>query len=986
MKASFARHAQKHRHRGTLPMPLSTPSSVARQIETLFDGGSVAGLTDQELIERFNARRDATSEIAFAALVSRHGPMVLDICHQLLGNPHDAEDAFQAVFLVLARKARSIGDSNLLANWLYGVALRTARNARIQRARRRDKEEAAMTRHSRSDPYLLIDHSDSTPEQSVLAREQAEALFNEIDRLPGPFRLPVVLCYFEGLTLEEAAHRLRCPAGTVRSRLSRAYDKLRRGLARRGVVLPAAGIGAALASRTASACVSSALCETTARAAMIFAAGRAAAGAISAAAVALAHDVLRSMLLNKLKLAVLTLFILGAAVAGAGSVAQVPAGQAVKPDLRPIAKTDDANAKPGPGRMFVVGRVLDPVGKPVPDAAIMVHARSTSQWSSGFHPSNRPVPIGDARADRSGRFHLEAPRTSSSRYDTFGVVAIAPGYGVGWAELDPDADQPAADVTLRPEHIIQGRLFDVQGRPAQGVTISVSAVRPPPPKVPSRALAPAFLTQGPAFWWTNAHDYPAWPKPVTSDAQGRFTLRGVGRSQHVSLTVRDQRFALHSFEVETDGAAASQPLRLALEPAKIITGRVTYSDTGKPVPHLPLIVEARGRGVMHFEADGEGRFRMNPPANDHYSVAAWPAADHAPYLSFTRQFDWPKGAVEHSLDLALPRGILVHGRVTEEGSGLPIAGAAVRLMAPLQVDNGSRSQSTSLNTAADGSFQFGALPRLGYLLIMAPSDDYVLQTVHDRMLASGQPGAIRAYSHAGISLDLKPGDSSKEVHVTLRRGVTVKGRVVGPDRQPVVDAWMLSRIHNKPSSFPSREWRGDDHGIARHGRFELHGLDRDVEVPVSFFEPKSKLGATAGLSGRMAGGEPVVVKLEPCGTATARLVGPGGKPLAGFQSSALISMVVTPGALSRVEALKDGTMLADEGFLTDVDPINYPKAPAADAQGRIVFPALIPGASYRLSDGRRIPSNGPQLHEVFTLKPGETRDLGDILIEKPAAQ
>jgi RNA polymerase sigma factor (sigma-70 family) len=985
-------------------MPLSTPSSVARQIETLFDGSSVSGLTDRQLIERFNARRDDVSEIAFAALVSRHGPMVLDICLQLLGNPHDADDAFQAVFLVLARKARSIGDPDLLANWLYGVALRTARNARMQRDRRCKKEEAAMTRHSRSDSSLLIDPSVSTPEQSILAREQAEALYNEIDRLPGPFRLPVVLCYFEGLTLEEAAQRLRCPAGTVRSRLARAYDKLRRGLTRRGVALTTSAVASVLASRSASACVSAALCETTARAAMNFAAGRAAAGAISASAVALARDVLRSMLLNKLKLAVLTLFILGAAGAGAGSVAQVPAGQADfgepsrigkpeskdrqagKPDPRAGAKAADADAKPGPGRMFVVGRVLDPVGKPVPDAAIMVHARSTSQWSSGFHPSNRPVPIGDARADRSGRFHLEAPRTSSSRYDTFGVVAIAPGYGVGWAELDPDADQPAADVTLRPEHIIQGRLFDVQGRPVQGVTISVSAVRPPPPKVPSRALALAFLTQGPAFWWTNAHDYPAWPKPVTSDAQGRFTLRGVGRSQHVSLTVRDQRFALHSFEVETDGAAASQPLRLALEPAKIITGRVTYSDTGKPVPHLPLIVEARGRGVMHFEADGEGRFRMNPPANDHYSVAAWPAADHAPYLSFTRQFDWPKGAVEHSLDLALPRGILVHGRVTEEGSGLPIAGAAVRLMAPLQVDNGSRSQSTSLNTAADGSFQFGALPRPGYLLIMAPSDDYVLQTVHDRVLASGQPGAIRAYSHAGISLDLKPGDSSKEVHVTLRRGVTVKGRVVGPDRQPAVDAWMLSRIHNKPSSFPSREWRGDDHGIARHGRFELHGLDRDVEVPVSFFEPKSKLGATAGLSGRMAGGEPVVVKLEPCGTATARLVGPGAKPLAGFQSSALISMVVTPGALSRVEALKDGTMLADEGFLTDVDPINYPKAPAADAQGRIVFPALIPGASYRLSDGRRIPSNGPQLHEVFTLKPGETRDLGDILIEKPAAQ
>ena len=119
---------------------MSNPS-VVRQIASLFDGGSVAGLTDRQLIERFTARRDAAGEAAFAALVSRHGPMVLEVCWQLLGDRHDAEDAFQAVFLVLARKARSIRDPELLGNWLYGVALRTARKARGQNTRRRRKEE-----------------------------------------------------------------------------------------------------------------------------------------------------------------------------------------------------------------------------------------------------------------------------------------------------------------------------------------------------------------------------------------------------------------------------------------------------------------------------------------------------------------------------------------------------------------------------------------------------------------------------------------------------------------------------------------------------------------------------------------------------------------------------------------------------------------------------------------------------------------------------
>ncbi len=243
--------------------------SVVRQIESLFDGHSVAGLSDRQLIERFTHRRDAAAEAAFAALVARHGPMVLDVCRQILGDRHHAEDAFQAVFLVLARRARSVRDPDLLSNWLYGVALRTARKAKVRRARRRKNERADAERGSSPG-------SDLPADRSAMAREQAEALHQEIDRLPAAFRLPVVLCYFEGLALDEAAHRLRCPAGTLRSRLARARDKLRRGLTRRGVVLPAAALAAVLDSRPATASVSSPLCDITTRAAIDFAAGQAA--------------------------------------------------------------------------------------------------------------------------------------------------------------------------------------------------------------------------------------------------------------------------------------------------------------------------------------------------------------------------------------------------------------------------------------------------------------------------------------------------------------------------------------------------------------------------------------------------------------------------------------------------------------------------------------------------------------------------------------
>ena len=132
-------------------------TSVARQIESLYGGGSVAGLTDRQLVDRFVSRRDAAGEDAFAALVARHGPMVLGVCRQLLVDRQHAEDAFQAVFLVLARRARSVRDPDLLGNWLYGIALRTARKARARLARqRRSEEDRAVTRaepsYSRSRP------------------------------------------------------------------------------------------------------------------------------------------------------------------------------------------------------------------------------------------------------------------------------------------------------------------------------------------------------------------------------------------------------------------------------------------------------------------------------------------------------------------------------------------------------------------------------------------------------------------------------------------------------------------------------------------------------------------------------------------------------------------------------------------------------------------------------------------------------------------
>ena len=969
---------------------------VVRQIGSLFEGGSVAGLADRQLLERFIAQQDAAGEAAFAALVSRHGPMILDVCRQVLGDPDHAEDAFQAVFLVLTRKARSIRDPDLLGNWLYGVAIRTARCAKLQLDEQRNKEEGDVMTRSGPGSSAVLEPMAPPAEQAAVDREEAEALHDEIDRLPKSFRLPIVLCYFEGLTLDEAARQLRWPAGTLRSRLARAREKLRISLTRRGIALPDAALGAGLTPRIARAAVSSSLCHITTRAAMSFASGQAAAGAGSASAIALAQEVLRSMLVTKLKLVALAFLLVGAAAAGAGFVAQVPARQAGrpglqereagKPDLHEIAaKADDANTKPGRGRMFVVGRVLDPLGKPVPGASVMVYSRSIMPFSTDTLLAERIhlKEIGRAAGDGSGRFHADVPRTSSSRHDAFGAVALAPGYGAGWVELDPDADAPAADITLGREQVIVGRLFDLQGQPARDVKLLVTSIRRALPGAPSPR---GERLEGPAFWWTHPDDLAGWPSPAITGADGRFTVHGAGPGHWVSLSVLDPRFISQIIVVNTGPPATTVPLSFVLQPARALTGRVTYADTGKPVPHAVVRVAGfkQPTGVamppITTVADADGRFRANPGSGANGILTAEPPTGQA-YLTDRQRVAWPKGAVTHSVDLALPRGVMMHGTVTEHGTGRPISAAIVSYAPHRAPDDGMGLRPIRpVETMADGSFVLPVLPHAGYLTVQAPSYDYVLQEHNIGLIQAGRPRGPRMYAHAFVSCDPKPGGDGEDVKVALRPGVTVKGRVVGPDGQPVAEAWMLSRIHLGPT----RIWSGHDHGTARNGRFELHGLDLDSEVPVSFFEPTRKLGATVHFSGKLASGEAIVVKLKPCAAASARLVDPGGKPLARFQHPALISMVVTPGESSLIKARNDGTTLADQGILTNIDPINYSEAPAADTQGRIEFRALIPGATYRIIDGttNRDPT-GPELRKEFTVKSGETLDLGDILIKRP---
>jgi RNA polymerase sigma factor (sigma-70 family) len=276
--------------------------SVLHSLRRLVGARDEGGLSDGQLLEHFLGHND---EEAFTALVQRHGPMVLGVCRRVLGNETDAADAFQATFLVLVRKARSIRKQGSVGSWLYGVALRVARKALGEAARRRASERQVETM-PREDPFAEVIWHDLRP-----------VLDEELGRLAEKYRAPLVLCYLEGKTHEEAAQQLGWTNGTVCGRLARAREVLRHRLARRGLAL-SAGILATVLSRQAAAAVPPALASSAVRAALLTAAGKAAAGVVSARAVLLADGVARSLAAGPWKVAAALLVAAGVLGTGAG--------------------------------------------------------------------------------------------------------------------------------------------------------------------------------------------------------------------------------------------------------------------------------------------------------------------------------------------------------------------------------------------------------------------------------------------------------------------------------------------------------------------------------------------------------------------------------------------------------------------------------------------------------------------------------------------
>jgi RNA polymerase sigma factor (sigma-70 family) len=302
-------------------MATSQTSEVIQHLRRMVHLRDGAALTDEQLLADYRSRRD---EAALAALVRRHASMVWGVCRRVLSDHHDAEDAFQATFLVLVRRAASITSPELLANWLYGVAHRTALKARATTARRRAREKQVM------------DMPEPATTERELWADLQPLLDQELSRLPDKYRAAIVFCDLEGMTRKEAARRLGVPDGTLAARLARGRALLAKRLARQGVGVSGGLLAAVVVQNAALATVPAAVLDSTIKAAHLFAAGSAA-GTISAKVSALAGGVLRSMLLTKATAATAVLLVVG--ILGTGSGWLRHQARAGKPPDKAVAST-----------------------------------------------------------------------------------------------------------------------------------------------------------------------------------------------------------------------------------------------------------------------------------------------------------------------------------------------------------------------------------------------------------------------------------------------------------------------------------------------------------------------------------------------------------------------------------------------------------------------------------------------------------------------
>jgi RNA polymerase sigma factor (sigma-70 family) len=974
-------------------------------------GGRERQLPDGTLLEQFTRRQE---EAAFAALVERHGPLVLGVCRRVLGNAHDAEDAFQATFLALARRAASVRGRASLGGWLYRVAYRTALRARSRAAARATREQKAGSRPT-ADPLA-----------EVTGRELLTVLDEELQRLPEEYRTPLVLCYLREKTGEEAARELGWPLRTLQRRLEEGRKRLRSRLARRGLTLAAALLGAGVSRGEAG--VPRPLVGATVRAALGRVAGKAA----------------RPLLTR-----CLAVLAAGALVLGAGALAkQTPAGprpEATTPKETP-APPKDAAPEPvpqfrigsGSGKeMNLSGRVLDDAGKPVAGAEVAVVV-----WPHHFHHEGDtpalPEVWAKGKAGPDGRFRFAVPRpVSLDAYKVcasqLAVLAGHKGHGLGWHYLPLDADKGEVEVRLRPEQVQRGRLVDLQGQPAAGVRIEVVRAGKPAPRYDhfgrrtedgsvdgKVGLKAIYNGTGSKLWEEEVFlpEAPAgvtcWPR-ATTDGAGRFTLRGVGRDQTVTIRTRgNAQVASEWFTFAPSADARPAEKTFTGAAPCLIEGKVVDAETGKPVAGARVQVEVAGAALFLAQwprpADWKGRqglagpgfaptsqplltlppecgvtdaaggFRITPFRRQDFSAQGYSVIVSPPtggsYLTVKKSVYFPRGTLRQAMRVKLPRGVLVRGKVVEVGTGKPVAWArldfwskGLKLPSPEPIGLRPEGILYPPPRRADhaGAFEIIVPPGRCHLLVNARGTDYALSRVEAEELGVkdvegitrgfalppwGKPGAKpHYYPDAVLVINQKAGTRAAPV-VKLRRAPVLKGRLLRPDGMPAAGVTLIR------GQEPFAEHASGSLPLAstrKDGTFELPFRNLEAPMCLAFLDTARDQGGIARFTSKQAEAGPVTVRLAACGKATVRFRDAAGKPLAGYHPLLLLSLPEKPFSdLARLDRLaKDSPWWCNYDAVWPglFDP-SFGKVALTDKEGRVTLPHLIPGATYRLACGQ----------------------------------
>jgi RNA polymerase sigma factor (sigma-70 family) len=679
--------------------------AALRRIQRLFSDGSSTGLTDTQLAAGFATRRD---EAAFAALVARHGPMVLAVCRGILRDPHDAEDAFQATLLVLAGKAGSSWAEGQLGGWLHKVAYRIAVRASADAARRRALERRAAE-------VAAVEFT-----REPLDDDLRPALHEEVARLPAKLRLPMVLCYLEGLTHAQAALALRCGEATLRRRLTEARERLRLRLARRGFEPSAVVLGEALA-KGAGAAVPPMCAEATIRAAIRVAAGEAAATVVGTRVAHLTRAGLnlaingRNMTVGVL-LAVGAAVSLAAAITAGGGKSDKPAADRINPPLsekptpsssqraatveKPIALAQPQTPAKTSRSYTTKGIVLAPDGKPAAGATVywlgyprFEQRRIARPKGMKDGPEDRPKTLATGMTGIDGRFALTA-EFDAATVPARMMVVKAPGIGLsGRTTFSETVNEAAGDGTgvtfqLRAPTTIEGRLLTPAGGPAIGVKVLIEDFRDPASEPEVERVSSALFGQ-----FDDDHRLEYWPVAWTSDKDGRFRIEAIVPEKMLAhLHFRHPDFADDDLFVST-GLPESDWLREVkpvepkfthtLEPARPVAGVVTDKETGTPLAGVYVEMTPMrknrygGNEMVPARTDAGGRFRAAGAAGDNYWVTAYPDPGSG-YIPIQKQDQvWPAGVKVLEVNLALAKGRVQRGRVVEAGSGRPVAGASV---------------------------------------------------------------------------------------------------------------------------------------------------------------------------------------------------------------------------------------------------------------------------------------------------------------------